>query len=187
MSQKLTALVTGATSGIGAATAKAFASQGYQVVLSGRRAEQGEALVQEIISNGGEATFVQCDISDPAQIQSLIQISLEAYGTIDAAFNNAGIEGDIFVPFHEQSIENYQQVFDINVRGVFLCMKAQIPCILKNGGAIINNASISGLIGFAGMSLYTASKHAVIGLTKAAALEYAQSGLRINAVAPGAV
>ena len=181
-------LISGATSGIGAATALAFGKQNYQVVVSGRRQDKGQAVVDAIHETGGEATFIACDVSEPAQIEALVRQTIDTYGRLDVAFNNAGIEGDAFVPTHEQNIDNYTRVFDVNVRGVLLSMKAQIPAMLSNGGgAIINNASIAGLIGFQGMSIYSASKHAVIGLTKTAALEYAGQGIRINAVAPGAV
>ena len=188
MSESKVVLVTGATSGIGAATAKAFAARGDRVVLAGRRTDKGEAIADEIKSAGGEALFVQADVAESEQIEALVEKTVATYGRLDVAFNNAGIEGDVFVPVHEQSIENYESVFDINVRGVLASTKAEIPAMLKNGGgAIINNASIAGLIGFAGMSVYTASKHAVIGLTRNIALEYAQQGIRANAIAPGPI
>jgi len=188
MSTSNVILVTGATSGIGAATAKAFAAGGHRVVLAGRRADKGRAVVDEIHAAGGEASFFSADVSKPGEIQSLVENAIGTYGRLDAAFNNAGVEGDAFVPVHEQSAENFRQVFDVNVEAVLNCMKAEIGAMLKTGGgAIVNNASIAGLLGFNGMSVYTASKHAVVGLTRNAALEYAQQGIRVNAVAPGPI
>ena len=188
MSESKVVLVTGATSGIGAATAKAFAAAGHRVVLSGRRADKGKAVVDEIVSNGGEASFFASDVSNAEEIQALVDHTLETYGRLDVAFNNAGIEGDSFVPTHEQTTENYNSVFDVNVGAVLNSMKVEIAAMQKTGGgAIVNNASIAGLLGFNGMAVYTASKHAVVGLTRNAALEYAQAGIRVNAVAPGPI
>ena len=188
MNSSRVVLVTGATSGIGATTAQAFAGQGHRVVLAGRRADRGQALVDEIEKAGGEATFVATDVSNPEEIQALVDRTLETYGRLDAAFNNAGIEGDSFVPTHEQTPENYRHVFDVNVEAVLNSMKAEIPAMLQTGGgAIVNNASVAGLLGFNGMGVYVASKHAVVGLTRNAALEYAPQGIRVNAVAPGPI
>ena len=181
------ALVTGATSGIGRVTALAFAREGARVVVSGRRKEEGHETVALIQQAGGKATFVQADVTREPEIAALVGATLATYGRLDVAFNNAGVEG---TPgsIHEQTVENYQHIMDANVLGVFLSLKHEIVAMLRNGGgAIVNNASVAGLIGFPGVALYVASKHAVLGLTKAVALEYATQGIRVNAVSPGAI
>lgn len=188
LSESPVALVTGATSGIGRATALAFGRAGYRVALAGRRADRGEALAREIAAAGGEASFFPTDVSDPAQLRGLVESTVGRYGRLDVAFNNAGVEGDVFVPLHEQAPENYARVFDVNVRAVLEAMQAEIPAMIASGGgAIVNTTSVAGVIGFPGMSVYTASKHAVSGFTRAAALEYAGQGVRVNAVAPGPI
>lgn len=181
------ALVTGATSGIGRATAIAFAREGAKVVLSGRRDTEGHEVVDVIKKAGGEATFIRTDVTREADVAALVGKTLATYGRLDAAFNNAGVEGKSG-PLHEQTVKNYQQIMNANVLGVFLSLKHEIPVMLQNGGgSIVNNSSVAGLVGFPGATLYAASKHAVLGLTKSSALEYAAKGLRINAVSPGGI
>src|SRR5262245_36682110 len=181
------ALVTGGTTGIGRATAVAFARAGARVVVSGRNASEGERTLELAHAAGGEARFVRADVSDPKEVERLVREAVQAFGRLDCAFNNAGIEEDIGL-LADKDVATYTRVFDVNVRGVFVSMKHEISALLKSGGgAIVNNASVAGLIGFGGAALYTASKHAVVGLTRAVALEYAAKGIRVNAVAPGAI
>ena len=181
------ALVTGGTSGIGRAAAIAYAREGANVVVAGRRVAEGEETVRLVRSQGREAIFVSTDVAQEQQVKRLIARTLEQFGRLDFAFNNAGIE-QAPTPFLEQTMETYDQVMDINVKGVWLSMKYEIPAMLKSGGgSIVNTASGLGVIGMPGIEIYVASKHAVIGLTKSAALEFGKQGIRVNAVLPAAI
>lgn len=180
------AIVTGGTSGIGRETAHQLARAGAKVVLAGRRPEEGSAVASAITAAGGVAVFVQADVSQESQVEHLVAETLRHFGRLDIAFNNAGIEHA--GPLTEVSADDYRKVFDINVLGVLLCQKYEIPAMLKTGGgSIINTSSILGHIAMPGAAIYNASKHAVEGITKTAALELAGQGIRVNAVAPGAI
>jgi NAD(P)-dependent dehydrogenase (short-subunit alcohol dehydrogenase family) len=181
------ALITGAGNGIGRATSLAFAGHGAKVVLVDRDRDAGEAAANTIRQQGGDARFVAADVTKATDVAAYVKAALDAHGRIDCFFNNAGIEGKI-APTAEYDEAMFDQVMGVNVKGVFLGMRAVIPVMVKQGGgAIVNTASVAGLIGTPGMPAYVASKHAVIGLTKTASGEVAREGVRVNAVCPGPV
>lgn len=181
------ALITGASSGIGRAAAVVLAQRGAKIVAAARRQSELDDVVAEITANGGTASSIVVDVTREADIIAMVKFAVDTYGKLDIAFNNAGTEG-VFAPLVEQDNARFDLVFEPNVRGVFNCMKYQAKVMLEQGfGSIINNASMGGVIGFENAALYIGTKHAIVGMTKTASIEWFKQGVRVNALCPGLI
>ncbi len=181
------ALVTGSASGIGRATARLFARRGASVVAADVRVEEGQQVVDLVKQSGGDATFIRCDVSSALDVEAMVGQAVSHYGRLDIAYNNAGVECKM-AAIGDAEETDWDRVLSINLKGIWLCMKHEIPVMVRQGqGAIVNCSSVVGLLGQKNMASYVASKHGVVGLTRAAALEYADSALRVNAVCPAIV
>ena len=181
------ALITGASSGIGRAAAVVLAQRGAKIVAAARRQSELDEVVAQITANGGTASSIVVDVTREADIIAMVKFAVDTYGKLDIAFNNAGTEG-VFAPLVEQDNARFDLVFEPNVRGVFNCMKYQAKVMLEQGfGSIINNASMGGVIGFENAALYIGTKHAIVGMTKTASIEWFKQGVRVNALCPGLI